>query len=102
MRALERVEDLARVLPGIARGSHNDRDEAEPGAREDHLAVDRGRRQVLDVANALQAQRRPHLGREVGDLGGVEAVRGAHSIAEGGQTWYPRELREMREVGVGG
>ena len=78
---LERVEDLAGVLPGLVLGRDQDRDEGEARARNDHVSIGRAGRELLDVGHRLVAQRRTHLGREVGDLGGVEQERlgGAHA-----------------------
>ena len=71
---LEVVEDDAGVLPGLVAIGDDDRDEREAGARHDDVAVGLRRRQELHVRHALVAQRRPHLGGEVGDVGAVEAV----------------------------
>ena len=35
----EAIEDVARVLPGLVLGCDDDRDEGEPGPRQDHAAI---------------------------------------------------------------
>src|SRR5262249_36936326 len=80
---LERVEDVARVLPRVVLGGDYERDHGEPRARPDHLPVRRPGRQNLDVRHALVAERGPDLGGEVRYVGGVQpeidvACDGAH------------------------
>ena len=54
--ALERIEDVARVLKRLALGRHDDGDEAEPRALHDHVPVGLGGGEELDEGQALEAQ----------------------------------------------
>ena len=61
------------AFPGVVKDGAVDRDEPEPRALHDHVAVDRGCRQHFGVSELLVSQGRAHLRGEVGDVGGVEA-----------------------------
>jgi hypothetical protein len=88
--ALELVEDDARVLEDLVLGRDEHRNLREPRARPDHLAVGGRRRQDLVERHVLVAQRRPRLRREVGDLGGVEAMA---TLSRHGSIPRPRRAR---------